>query len=193
MNKNIDIEEIRNQSKLNMARIKMGLPVMCPVTGIHLKVEWTGEKFNWTNPTQKAHFISNSKAMLKKYGKDIIDHELNWCWVYGLEANNAVQIKNRPILENLNRASKEKSIWLRMPLIAEFNDACDHIDDIAALGSDMGVEKISLLPYHEGGKSKSEQIGRPYKIPEAKPPDDEHIEALKRLIEKRDIKVSIGS
>jgi len=100
MNKNIDIDEVRKQSKKNMEKLRGFDDVYCPVTKRQLEVYWTGSKFNWNSPgTQKAHFISNSTAMLKKYGKDIIDHELNWCFVSGLIANNALQIKNRRVLE----------------------------------------------------------------------------------------------
>ena len=110
-----------------------------------------------------------------------------------VEHRKATGVDNGLILENLKRASRERVIWLRMPLIAGYNDSREHIDDIATLAKDVGAEKISLLPYHEGGKSKSEQIGRSYKIPEARRPDDEHVESLKGLVEKRGIKVSVGS
>ncbi len=101
MNKNIDIEEVREQAKRNIQLIKHGSPAYCPVTGRLLRVYWTGEKFNWDSPnTQLAHLLSNSKANVKKYGKHIIDHELNWCFVSGLVANNDIQIKNRPVLES---------------------------------------------------------------------------------------------
>jgi len=100
MQRDIDIEQIRKQSKINIQLIKDYSPAYCPLTNKLLEVYWTGSRFNWNSPgTQKAHFISNSKAMLKKYGRDIIDHELNWCFVSGLVANNALQIKNRPVLE----------------------------------------------------------------------------------------------
>jgi len=61
------------------------------------------------------------------------------------------------------------------------------------LGREIGAKKISLLPYHEGGKSKSEQIGRSYGFPEARAPDDAHIAYLKGFIEKRGIQASVGS
>jgi pyruvate formate lyase activating enzyme len=67
------------------------------------------------------------------------------------------------------------------------------MDNIAVLGRDMGAEKISLLPYHEGGKSKSQQLGRPYGFSEAKAPTDERIGYLKEIIEKRGVKASVGS
>jgi len=109
------------------------------------------------------------------------------------EHEKTTGVDNRRILDNLRRVSREKEVWLRVPLIAGFNDSDAHMDQIAVLGREIGAKKISLLPYHEGGKSKSEQIGRSYGFPEAKVPDDDHIAYLKGFIEKRDIRVSVGS
>ncbi|MCJ7682666.1 MAG: glycyl-radical enzyme activating protein [Desulfobacteraceae bacterium] len=109
------------------------------------------------------------------------------------EHEKTTGVDNRQILDNLRRVSREKEVWLRVPLIAGFNDSDAHIDNIAVLGRDMGVEKISLLPYHEGGKSKSEQLGRSYGLPQAKAPGDDHIAYLKGFIEKRGIRASVGS
>ena len=102
-------------------------------------------------------------------------------------------VENELILENLKKVSKLKDVWLRLPLIADFDDSEEYVKRIILLGKDLGVKKISLLPYHEGGRSKSEQIGRPYPIPEAKAPSDEHVQHLKELIEKEGIKASIGN
>ena len=101
--------------------------------------------------------------------------------------------ENKLILENLKKVSKIKDTWLRLPIIADFDDSEEYIRRIILLGKDLGVQKISLLPYHEGGRSKSEQIGRPYPIPEATAPSDEHVQYLKELIEKEAIKASIGN
>jgi len=100
---------------------------------------------------------------------------------------------NELILENLEKASRLKSIWLRMPLIKGFNDSKAYIKNIALLGKRIGAEKISLLPYHEGGKSKSEQMGRSYEFSGETSPSDEHIDYLKQVIETVGIKASIGS
>jgi len=101
--------------------------------------------------------------------------------------------ENKLILENLKKVSKKKDTWLRLPIIADFDDSEEYIRRIILLGKDFGVQKISLLPYHEGGRSKSEQIGRPYPIPKAEAPSDEHVQYLKELIEKEGIKASIGN
>ncbi|MBW1819944.1 MAG: glycyl-radical enzyme activating protein [Deltaproteobacteria bacterium] len=106
----------------------------------------------------------------------------------------ATGVGNELILENIDRAAGlGKRIWLRMPLIAGFNDDPEHIAEITALAIKVGAEKISLLPYHEGGVSKSEQLGRPYPFPQGKTPSDEHIAYLKEIIEGEGIKVSVGS
>ena len=102
-------------------------------------------------------------------------------------------VGNNLILENLIKASKGTFIWLRIPLIARFNDSEEHIKNIAILGRNIGAKKISLLPYFEGGKSKSEQLGRSYQLPEAMAPSDEHIDYLKKIIEKEGIIASVGS
>ena len=100
---------------------------------------------------------------------------------------------NELILENLEKTSQLKRLWLRMPLIRGFNDSEAYIKNIALLGKRIGAEKISLLPYHEGGKSKCEQLGRSYVFTEAAAPDDEHIDSLKQIVETLGIKTSIGS
>jgi len=100
---------------------------------------------------------------------------------------------NELILENLEKTSRLKSIWLRMPLITGFNDSEPYIKNIVLLGKRIGAEKISLLPYHEGGKSKCEQLGRSYVFTGAAAPDDEHIDSLKQIVETLGIKTSIGS
>ena len=109
------------------------------------------------------------------------------------EHQRTTGIKNNIILENLKKAAKTNKIWLRIPLIAGFNDSEEHIKKIALLGMEVGAQKISLLPYHEGGKSKSEQLGRLYQFHEGKIPDDEHVNKLKRIIKNEGLKVTVGN
>jgi pyruvate formate lyase activating enzyme len=102
-------------------------------------------------------------------------------------------VENQIILENITNASKTKPLWLRMPLIAGVNDSDTHLAKLIDLAQAVAAEKISLLPYHEGGKSKCEQLGRPYPFPEGRAPSDERIESIKAMIEKQGINLSIGS
>ena len=110
-----------------------------------------------------------------------------------LEHKRTTSVGNELILENLEKTSRLKSVWLRTPLIGGFNDSETYIRQVALLGKKIGAEKISLLPYHEGGKSKCEQLGRSYVFTGAAAPDDEHIDFLKQIVESLGIKTSIGS
>jgi len=102
---------------------------------------------------------------------------------------------NELILENLEKAASRVPVWLRIPLIAGFNDSATHIKKIALLGKAPGlrVQKISLLPFHEGGKAKNEQLGRPDQLADVKAPSDAHIQVLKGVCEREGLKTTIGN
>jgi pyruvate formate lyase activating enzyme len=109
------------------------------------------------------------------------------------EHKKATGVGNGRILANLRHAAGEKRTWIRMPLIAGFNDSEAHIRRLADLAKSVGAEKISLLPYHEGGKTKSMQLGRRYPCPEAGAPAAEHVRRLKEILEKAGIPATVGS
>ena len=100
---------------------------------------------------------------------------------------------NTLIINNIHRIPSSVKIWLRVPLIAGYNDSSDNITAIAELASDIGAEKISLLPYHEFGKEKYYNLGRPYPPAQFSSPDSEHIQWLKELIESLGIDATVGS
>ncbi len=102
-------------------------------------------------------------------------------------------VGNKAILSNLREVAKASNIWLRVPLIEGLNDSAEEIEKIGKLAKAVGAEKVSLLPYHEGGVSKSYQIGREYLIPKAKPPSAQYIESLKCLLLKMGVKATVGS
>lgn len=110
-----------------------------------------------------------------------------------IEHERATGVSNELILQNLLKASRMSRIWLRVPLIAGFNDSLGHITEMASLAKDFKAEKISLLPYHEGGRSKCEQLGRAYPFPHGKAPSEEEIRLLEGVIEDKGISVSVGS
>lgn len=102
-------------------------------------------------------------------------------------------VDNCLIMENLIKTAGLARIWLRVPLIPGFNDSVEHIKNIALLGRRVRAEKVSLLPYHEGGKPKCDQMGKEYKLTGTAPPGEEQINKLKEIIESAGIKASAGS
>jgi len=102
-------------------------------------------------------------------------------------------VSNRGILSNARIVARKVRTWFRIPLIENFNDDFDHIVRIAEIAKEIGIEKISILPYHEGGIPKCSQIGQDYLMPEAKSPSDDHIEALRKIISQKGVNITINS
>ena len=109
------------------------------------------------------------------------------------EHKHATGVGNKVILENLERVTQIRTTWLRVPLITGFNDSEDHARDLADLSKRVGAKRISLLPYHEGGTAKSEQVGKVYTFSQGRTPDVHHIQRLKEIIEGKRLHVSVGN
>ncbi|MCP4750104.1 MAG: glycyl-radical enzyme activating protein [Proteobacteria bacterium] len=105
----------------------------------------------------------------------------------------AAGVGNELILENAKFVASRVRTWFRIPLIENFNDSATHVGRIAKMALDLGVEKISLLPFHEGGNAKTTQIGADSAVYQAKPPSQKHLEKLMRTIAKEGIRASVGS
>ena len=73
-------------------------------------------------------------------------------------------VDNSLILENLQRLSRTgKEIWVRVPVIPEFNDNVEEMSAIAALLRGLsGVKQVTLMPYHSLGASKYPTLGMTY-------------------------------
>lgn len=69
--------------------------------------------------------------------------------------------RNDIILDNFRKLSSSgASIWVRIPVIPDFNDNDVEIEAIASIVNGMpGVQKVTLMPYHTLGKSKYEPLG----------------------------------
>ena len=101
-------------------------------------------------------------------------------------------VDNELILSNARSIAPRVKTWFRLPLIAGFNDSPDEIKALAEIAKEVGVEKISLLPYHEGGKSKAAQLGKRYLMDNAKAPDDAFVRRLIHISSQVGVPASIG-
>jgi len=102
-------------------------------------------------------------------------------------------VDNQVILTNAKIVTASVRTWFRIPLIAGFNDSPKDIKTVAQMAKDLGVEKLSFLPYHEGGVSKTGQIGQTYRFDSAQPPTDEHIERLREIVGRVGLAATVGS
>lgn len=162
---------------LSQSKFVRNLLAECKKEGLHTALETAGHG-SWKEMVKVLSLVDLILFDIKHLDSDL--HQ------------KTTGIKNNILLENLQKSAATNNIWLRVPLIAGFNDSAEHIKKIAALGKEINVQKISLLPYHEGGKSKCQQLGIPYGFPDGKTPDEKQINKLKKIIEKSGLAASVG-
>lgn len=95
-------------------------------------------------------------------------------------------MSNEKMLENARRiaASGQTKLVIRVPVIPTFNETPEEIAAIAQFADKLpGVDKIHLLPYHRLGQDKYEGLNREYLMPDILPPENEHMEMLKKVVE----------
>jgi len=94
---------------------------------------------------------------------------------------------NELILRNLRAlaedpATREK-IQMRMPLVHGVNDTPAILDKTAALYKELGLKRVTLLPYHDLGNAKLRNIGGEPVV--FTPPSDERVEEIRSLFRER--------
>ena len=94
---------------------------------------------------------------------------------------------NELMLENARKIAEsgKTELIIRVPVIPTFNDTEKEIEEIARFSDTLpGVKRIPLLPYHRLGQDKYEGLGREYLMKDILPPANEHMESLKRAVER---------
>jgi len=99
---------------------------------------------------------------------------------------------NELILANAGKVAHKARVWLRVPVLCGYNDSEENIGRLAELGKQMGVEKVSLLPYHRWGESKYEQLGMQYSW-HGEEPDPNHLRDLQVMIQGYGLTVTVGN
>ena len=145
-------------------------------TGLHVSLDTTGYA-----PWEKYERIL-PEIDLVLFDLKHLDPEMHRKWT---------GVDNHLILENGARIAQKVRTWLRLPLIPGFNDSEPHLQAVAATARKWGVEKISILPYHDGGRSKAEQIGMKYGLEDVEPPDDKRLDGIAALMAAAGVTVSI--
>lgn len=75
-------------------------------------------------------------------------------------------------LRTLNEIDAQ--VILRCPIIPGYNLSDEHLLAIAELGDSMtNIQKVEVLPYHNFGKGKAQEIGRDWNVDTAIPDEDD--------------------
>ncbi|WP_312515304.1 pyruvate formate-lyase-activating protein [Anaerospora sp.] len=122
----------------------------CRLDGIHTTLDTAG------------HAAAESLAKVSSYADAIL---------YGLKAiNNSVHrqltgASNRAILDNLRWLADKTAVTVRYIIIPDINDSKRDIGKLALYLQSLTVTpKVELLPYHNAGQYKWQQMGHAYPL-----------------------------
>lgn len=78
-------------------------------------------------------------------------------------------------------------------MIPGITDNEKDIRQLATFLSDFNhLEQVELLPYHCLGLKKWEALGKPYALPDVKPPTAEEMSLVKEVFQAFDLPVDVG-
>jgi pyruvate formate lyase activating enzyme len=84
-----------------------------------------------------------------------------------------------PVLEFARRLSAlRRPVWLRFVLVPGWSDDDAEISEIAAFAGGLGnVERVDVLPFHQLGRFKWNELGLAYELAETAPPTGGRIDS----------------
>jgi pyruvate formate lyase activating enzyme len=85
---------------------------------------------------------------------------------------------NAPTLDFARRlAERRRPIWVRFVLVPALTDDTENIGNIARFAASLGnVERVDVLPFHQMGRFKWEELKLNYTLNDVQPPGMETIE-----------------
>ncbi len=103
-------------------------------------------------------------------------------------------VSNELILENLQALSRRgHNIVLRVPIIPRINDDEENICRIGTFAAALPhLNRVDILPYHHAGVEKYNRLNRAYGLPETRPPSDERLAGIARILRGFGLQVKIG-
>jgi pyruvate formate lyase activating enzyme len=105
-------------------------------------------------------------------------------------------VPNERILRNLERAASMTKVWLRVPVVPDFNDSEPDMHSTAELAVRVGAEKVSLLPFHDWARDKYRRLGRPYESDAAMGgagPNDQTLSRWQEILRSHGLAVGVGN
>lgn len=79
-------------------------------------------------------------------------------------------------------SSIDKPVWLRYVLVPGFTDDEKDLNDWAKYVSQFtNVERVDILPFHQMGIHKWQQLGKDYKLKDVKPPSAGEVEKAEHI------------
>ena len=98
---------------------------------------------------------------------------------------------NKPVLEFAQRLARmKKPAWVRYVLVPGYTDDVQDVEALAEFVSGLSnVERVEVLPFHQMGAYKWQEMGLTYELADTLPPADDVVERVKRQFEAKGLTV----
>ena len=98
------------------------------------------------------------------------------------------------IQENISKIAQydPTHIIVRTPVIPGFNDDLETIEGIVKFAKENHIDQVQLLPFHNLGKSKYDQMGIPYEYADTPNMKEEELEKYREIFERYEVKPIFG-
>ncbi len=135
---------------------------LCKENGLHTTIETAGS------------YSFDLIDELKKY----IDLVIIDCKAFTTEIHKeCTGVDNKLILDNINKMHEEKmKYWVRIPVVPNLNINLEEIKKISQFLQGKDIERVELIPYHEWGIKKYNDLEIDYLAKEAKVPTKQYME-----------------
>jgi len=151
---------------------------LCKAEGIHVAVETCG--FAPWDALQKLSAVTN----LFLYDVKLIDDRGH---------REFTGQSNQLILDNLRRlAETEADIVVRIPLIPGYTDGPADIRATAQLLTELGIGRVSLLPFNPATPGKYAWLRRQHLLPEAQRQSESYLQELAELVTNLGLTPTVG-
>lgn len=94
----------------------------------------------------------------------------------------------QPTLDFGNRLNKlGKKVWVRFVLVPGLTDSEDNVNNVADIvaGWKDNVQRVEVLPFHNMGADKWENLGFDYQLTDVSPPSPEDTERVREVFRSR--------
>jgi pyruvate formate lyase activating enzyme len=105
-----------------------------------------------------------------------------------------IGVELAPILDHIRQIdASNTTMFIRVPVVPGFTDDPANVAAIAQFARSLkNLQLIDLLPYHRMAEPKYRHLGKPYSLPDLKPPSPETMESIKQTIVSAGLKVAIA-
>lgn len=183
-----EVQKVKNFLRNGGVTVSGGEPLLQP--------EFVLELFKLCKQDGLHTAVDTSGYLLNDKIKEVLDYtDLVLLDIKHINPSKYKELTARPLEPTLHfieyLSSINKPVWVRYVLVPGFtNDESDlhHWAEYVSQFNNI-VERVDILPFHQMGIHKWEQIGADYKLKDVQPPTNEEIERATQIFKEYNLPV----